>query len=119
MFKPLYKGKPIERYSMDKIGKVIGEKHVFIWDSFIKDILHLGTLFDYHVIRSEKQTNIECPFCKEGILTLESIEPDYSGGMSSFPSRVLHHTGNSYTLICSKKECSARFFGQYHWMFID
>lgn len=106
-------------YSVKEMGILIGEKIVHLFDSFIREKLG-GSIFDAQAIFEKKDsiTKVGCPFCKEGFLKLEKVEPDYSGGPHAVPM-TLHHVGNKYEYSCSNSNCPARFYGTHTWMYID
>jgi hypothetical protein len=113
-----FKNKPIEKCTIEEMGIRMGDKQLFLYDSFLSKKLNLGTFVDFFNLPA--QTNIKCPFCKDGILILTTVEPNYSGGRPSIvPYAKLHHVGNSYNFKCSDNKCKALFFGNYTWMHID
>lgn len=110
-------------YPIEEMGHVMSQAmpHM-VWLSrrFLQAKLGASS-FDPLPGRERKTPKVGCPFCKEvsreGILTLESVEPTFSGGMD--PQGSKHHVGNQYTYNCSNEECDAKFTGVYQWMWID
>lgn len=107
-------------YEVKEMGVLMGERAIFLFDSFIQEKLGRGSRLDVQFVSREKDktTKVGCPFCKKGLLKLDGVVPRYSGGPGSTPM-IMHHVGNRYEYSCSSAGCGARFSGTYTWMYID
>jgi uncharacterized protein with PIN domain len=109
--------KPIE-YPIKDMGHEIGKKQLYLSKTFLDKYLNtsqMDAVMQVHGL-NKMQTAVKCPYCHKGILVLDNVKPQYSGGISPVP-QTLHHTSNEYTYFCNN--CDAHFFGVYQWMWID
>lgn len=107
-------------HSVGEMGILISPHTIYLHRLFLRDKLQppiFGVGLGWH---QQEITNIGCPFCREGFLKLEEVNPAYSGGPHPDPvPSSMHHIGNRCKYICSNDECDGIFVGIYQWMWID
>ncbi|MFC1678459.1 hypothetical protein ACFLZ9_01835 [Patescibacteria group bacterium] len=118
----------IKDFSIEEMKLMMFEEdppNMWIQDDFVSE--HLTEW----VIRIEKihtddpeelkVSNVRCPFCKQGLIRIINIKPDFSYGAfgRQGPLPRSHHTDNNYHFDCTNEDCGARFYGSECIMRID
>lgn len=104
--------KDIKKFTKEEMGS--WGRGMFFCD-LPKDFMrkHLP-LFEIHWKKLPFKTNIQCPFCEEGILILIEIKKNIC-------EVHMCHTGDSYTFHCSnryeKVKCKAFFSYTNRWLY--
>ena len=102
-----------KRFLLEEIGDEWLTGYIVMKKDFVNK--HLGKLFSkapYFKWNWERkiETDIYCPYCKEGVLTLIKKEKDIC-------ETHVCHTGNSYILLCSKRCNEVGFFYTNTWLY--
>ncbi len=95
---------------MKLMGRVSDENgKVYLFESFLEKLIRsMGLNVENVSSWKNRSTEVDCPFCKKGILKLVRIVPRATGGPRQYPPEMLQ-LGYVYTFECSK--CRRRFIG--------
>jgi len=100
---------------MGKVGES-GERTVQLSKEFLLARLQPNCFDDILIEHGAKprSTEIVCPFCNSGKITLLLLDPLYRAEGRN-ERRPQDQIGSKYLYECSNRACHARFWGNYLW----
>ena len=97
-------------FTKEEMGRVVPEiPLIFLSDDFMDKLDRRK--FYARRYNLPLETDVQCPYCKEGVLVLNELKKDIC---------EVHvcHTGDSYTFNCSnRKKCAGHFAYSITWMY--
>lgn len=116
--KDIIKHLTLKHFSVEEMGNSWGDDdfnfvslHTEFFDKHIRPCLRNKLYYNDYIDKWNKpiETNIACPFCDKGIITLTEKE-------KNIDTRHVEHIGNNYILICPDCYSAFTYSNQWSWL---